>query len=424
MALKVELETWQEGVSKFESEKWPESLEIFDVWMATTAKIHFNIGMIFVNANKIPEAIRALNQAIDYDTFFAVAYFQRGACFFSQDLLEEAMNDFNQADRLMLDNTQIDYTQLGLDFKLFSFEILFNRGLCYAALGDTRSALKDFNNAVDRRPSDMREKYKALDDALRMDPTEAAETLNAFMVPRDKCYKPSASKMKNTPKIDFLGQSKVVAAVDINDSYTGFSGKALRETLGRTPSVGRNNRVNNTIKQSKSSDRIAKYEELLDSNSRGVPKRSNTIGNSTENNPNLSSRKSSMPRKPQPEERGRSESSIFNQTRNTSERRSLGRPEPSGHNRSRSDYTEIISQTRVDSAEFQANSNNRSLGRDRSRPDYSNATRSSSVSRPRLLENQSNSNTRLNTDNGQKSLGREQTKIDVQSPISPPVGSN
>ncbi|KAJ3126173.1 hypothetical protein HK098_007805 [Nowakowskiella sp. JEL0407] len=261
MALKLELETWQDGVKNFEKQNWNSALDVFEP-IANSAKIRFNVAMILVNTGQIGDAIVWLDRAIALDNFFAVAYFQRGACFFSQDLIKEALDDFNKTLELMRNNQFIDYTQLGLDYKLFTFEILFNMGLCYSVFGDERSAYGCFQDALDQRPDDMKgdEKYRALDEAVRMNIREIADTLNAFMVPRDKCYKPPQDKMKNTGKIDFLGSSKVVAAVDENDDYTGFSGKALRETLGRTNTAKKPERTitqsrSQTLKDSSRSDR-------------------------------------------------------------------------------------------------------------------------------------------------------------------------
>ncbi|KAJ1566090.1 hypothetical protein HK096_001939, partial [Nowakowskiella sp. JEL0078] len=222
MALKVELETWQSGVLKFELRKWSESLEIFRS-MTSTARIHFNIAMVYVNTDKIENAkyfqIKSLNQAIECDAFFAVAYFQRGACLFSQDHIEEALKDFDQTDRLLQDNSVIDYTHLGLEFKLVSFEIFFNRGLCFATLGDALNSSKSFEDAIKKRPTNLQDKYKVLDEALRIEPEVAAVKLNAFMVPRNRCFKPPESKIKNSAKKDYLGKPTVIVAIDVNDSY-------------------------------------------------------------------------------------------------------------------------------------------------------------------------------------------------------------
>ncbi|KAI8808219.1 hypothetical protein BJ742DRAFT_772214 [Cladochytrium replicatum] len=231
MALKIELVKWDEAVKAFSEKKWDQSLDCFEP-IADSSKIHFNIAMVYINLNDINSAIGALTRAVTCDPFFAAAYFQRGACYFSMDVLDEAVHDFDDALTFMRSNTYIDYTQLGLDFKLHSFQILFNRGLCFAAAGKSDVAMQDFNEASKVMPKELRGEFQAVDEALRMG-AKAAEYLDAFMIPRDKCYKPPASKVKNTLKMDFLGQSKVVATADQMDGYNGFSGKKLRPTLGR-----------------------------------------------------------------------------------------------------------------------------------------------------------------------------------------------
>ncbi|KAI8812138.1 hypothetical protein BJ742DRAFT_794944 [Cladochytrium replicatum] len=231
MAMKGELVQWQEAVAAFSDKRWEQALDAFE-GIADTSRIHFSIAMVYTNMNLIDDAIMALDRAVKSDPYFAAAYFQRGALRFSQDNLEEAVQNFDDALTFLRKNAFIDYTQLGLDFKLFAFQIHFNRGLCFAAASRVDSAMRDFEIALRSRPDELKNEYRAIDDAIKLG-DKAGEFLNAYMVPRDRCFRPAASKVKNTQKMDFLGSSKIVAVVDSTDNYTGFSGKQLRSTLGR-----------------------------------------------------------------------------------------------------------------------------------------------------------------------------------------------
>ncbi|CAG8550770.1 4741_t:CDS:2 [Racocetra fulgida] len=95
-------------------------------------------------------------------------------------------------------NMLIDYEQLGLKFRLYSCEVLFNRGLCYLYLGQTDQGLGDFSFAVKEKQT---EEHDVIDEAIEVQ-----------------------GKLKNVKTKDYLGKAKLVAAVDPEDAFTGFTG--------------------------------------------------------------------------------------------------------------------------------------------------------------------------------------------------------
>lgn len=113
----------------------------------------------------------------------------------------------------------IDYTQLGLDFKLFSCQVLFNRALCYIELGDMDQAMGDLWRATREKQTKA---HDILDQALR----DKGRDCTVFTVPHGVLYRPPESKVKNSKKKDYLGNSKVIAAIDATDSFAGFQGKS------------------------------------------------------------------------------------------------------------------------------------------------------------------------------------------------------
>ncbi|KAJ3081446.1 hypothetical protein HK102_002334, partial [Quaeritorhiza haematococci] len=233
MALKAELVTWQEGVEAYDDGDWDDALAIFES-IADTAKIHFNIAMTFLNLGLVEDAIGALTRAISCDPYLAIAYHQRGACFYRTGEFGEALQDFNDALTNMRGNLLIDYTQIGLNIKLYACEVAFNRGLCFLQLQQIEAGLAEIEDAARTRPND-----KAAGDMARISEAlefgEAAPNyVEPFSVPSNVIYRPPESKIKNSKKVDYLGKSKVVAAVDEKDTYTGFSGKQLKQaTLSR-----------------------------------------------------------------------------------------------------------------------------------------------------------------------------------------------
>jgi len=113
----------------------------------------------------------------------------------------------------------IDYTQLGLDFKLYSCQVLFNRGLCYIEVGEMDLGMTDLWRATREKQTKA---HDVLDQALR----DRGHDCTVFTVPQGVLYRPPESKVKNSKKKDYLGNSKVIAAIDATDSFAGFQGKS------------------------------------------------------------------------------------------------------------------------------------------------------------------------------------------------------
>lgn len=113
----------------------------------------------------------------------------------------------------------IDYTQLGLDFKLYSCQVLFNRALCYLELGEHDLAMTDMWRATREKQTKA---HDMLDQALR----DKGQDCTVFTVPQGVLYRPAESKVKNAKKKDYLGNSKVIAALDAKDAFAGFQGKS------------------------------------------------------------------------------------------------------------------------------------------------------------------------------------------------------
>ncbi|KAJ3108141.1 hypothetical protein HDU97_002053 [Phlyctochytrium planicorne] len=185
--------------------------------------------LAYLNLRQIDEAINCLTRAISCDVYLAVAYFQRGVCFYSKNMLSEALADFTDALAFLRGNLVIDYTQLGLAYKLYACEVSFNRGLCFAAVGQTDAAMADFDDAMRTRPLDGGggADHRRIEEALDLQ-DRAPDYLRPYDVPANIVYKPPPGKVKNVAQKDYLGKSKVVAAYDGSDGWAGFSGTKLK----------------------------------------------------------------------------------------------------------------------------------------------------------------------------------------------------
>ncbi|KAJ3246808.1 hypothetical protein HDU78_006115 [Chytriomyces hyalinus] len=232
-SVKDELLQWNEACQLFEARDYKQALILLDA-IADTSKIHFSMGIAFINLKKEEQAIAALSKAIACDKYMAIAYYVRGILFFRRDFFVEAIADFSDALETMRSNLIIDYTQLGMAHKLHAFEIAFNRGLCYSAKGNMDAAITDFDDADRLHPSsgDKLALEEKIDQAVDLG-ERAVDYVNVYEMDYAKAvFKPSEEKVKNAKRVNYLGASKVVAGVDETDAFAGFSGTLVKSQKG------------------------------------------------------------------------------------------------------------------------------------------------------------------------------------------------
>ncbi|KAJ2644746.1 hypothetical protein IW137_001999, partial [Coemansia sp. RSA 1287] len=203
--------------------------------IADSAKIHFNIGLILGRKGNHAGAMEAYNKALELDQYLVVAYFQRGVAHMVLNENASALDDFNSALKYLRDNEFIDYTQIGLDYKVYTCEVMYNRALCFFCLGQEEDALADLADASKRA---VEERHSWIKKAIASNGMDCP----LYCVPKGVVYRPSASKLQSTKKIDFLGTAKVIASADGKDNFTGFKGALVRkETLrnmGSSAAIG------------------------------------------------------------------------------------------------------------------------------------------------------------------------------------------
>ncbi|KAF9922910.1 hypothetical protein FBU30_006964 [Linnemannia zychae] len=204
--LKYELDQWNEGVIAFDQGLYEDALEIFEP-IADSAKIHFNIGVVLTTLGDFEGASAAFTRATNLDRFLAIAYFQNGVANVALEDYGKALSCFHDAFLYLRGNMVIDYTQLGLDFKLYSCQVLFNRALCYLELGEHDLGMTDMWRATREKQT---KDHDMLDQALR----DKGQDCTVFTVPQGVLYRPAESKVKNAKKKDYLGNAKVIAALD------------------------------------------------------------------------------------------------------------------------------------------------------------------------------------------------------------------
>lgn len=180
--------------------------------------------MIFATVGQHQEAIEYFQQAVQYDQYLAVSYFQEGVSNFMLENFEAAMTNFNTALLYLRGNSAIDYEQLGLKFKLFSCEVLFNRGLCFLEMGDNDKGMLDLQFACREK---VNPEHDIVDEAYR----DQGSGYTVFQIPPGTLYRPDEAKIRNIAVRDYLGKAKLIAATDENDVHTGFSGFERKMSL-------------------------------------------------------------------------------------------------------------------------------------------------------------------------------------------------
>lgn len=109
--------------------------------------------------------VECYQRALKRDNYLAVAYFQQGVSNFLVGDFEEALANFNDTLQHLRGNRYINYEQLGLNFRLFSCEVLFNRGLCYIYLQQKEAGMTDLTYAAEEKV--MLERHEVIDEAIR-----------------------------------------------------------------------------------------------------------------------------------------------------------------------------------------------------------------------------------------------------------------
>ncbi|GJJ08543.1 hypothetical protein Clacol_002761 [Clathrus columnatus] len=229
----AELETWDAALKAYDVEDFDKSLQLFSTLqtIADSSKILTNIALIYATLGEHEAAIENFNAATSLDQYLAVAYFQCGVSNFLLQRYDLALKDFEEALLNLRGNQAINYEQLGLQFKLYSAEVLFNKGLSQVYMGSVDDGLKDMREASLMKCTS---EHNVIDEAIR----DRAEGYTVFSIPVGVLYRPSENKIKNSASKDYLGKAKLIAVEDEREAYTSFTG-VTRFNQGLTPSGAR-----------------------------------------------------------------------------------------------------------------------------------------------------------------------------------------
>lgn len=147
-----QIRDWHRGVLAVAREDWDSALCFFSDVREPLARMYFNRGCVHLMAGDPEAALRAFDQAVTKDTCMAVGFLQRGVANFQLQRFQEAVSDFQLALAQLRDNAVIDYTQLGLNFKLQAWEVLYNMASAQCQAGLWTKAANTLVEAISKWP--------------------------------------------------------------------------------------------------------------------------------------------------------------------------------------------------------------------------------------------------------------------------------
>ncbi|XP_065736071.1 NADPH oxidase activator 1 [Phocoena phocoena] len=198
---------WHRGAQAVARGDWDYALRLFSSVPEPSARMRFNVGCVHLLAGDPEAALRAFDQAVTKDACMAVGFFQRGVANFQLGRFREALSDFQRTLAQLRGNAAIDYTQLGLRFKLQAWEVLFSVAAVQSQLGLWAEATHSLEEAISKGPEGARDD---LDIALGQVQKQAP--LQPRQVPRGEVFRPHRRHLEHLEPVDFLGKAKVVAS--------------------------------------------------------------------------------------------------------------------------------------------------------------------------------------------------------------------
>ncbi|KAG9126081.1 hypothetical protein FRC07_004955 [Ceratobasidium sp. 392] len=203
LSLKAELEAWASALNAYDEEDFAKALELFEP-IADTSRILTNIGLILATVGEHDRAVENFRRATELDNYLAIAYFQGGVSSFLLSDYEGAFEQFENAFMWLRGNQAINYEQLGLNFRLYTAEILFNRGLCLINIGRREDGLADLQAA---RLEKATPEHDVIDDAIR----DYGDGYTVFSIPVGILFRPNPNKIKNLQAKDYLGKARLIS---------------------------------------------------------------------------------------------------------------------------------------------------------------------------------------------------------------------
>uniref|UniRef100_A0A3Q1FJW3 NADPH oxidase activator 1 n=1 Tax=Acanthochromis polyacanthus TaxID=80966 RepID=A0A3Q1FJW3_9TELE len=187
------LRLWDESVQAVDVKDWKSALATLEQINEPTSRTFFNTASAHLALGQLDLAMRALHFCISKDERLAVGFFQRAAVM----MLEEALSDCIWAQKHMRGNVVIDYKQLGLRFKLYSWQVSYNAAAVYCRMGQWEQATDVLLLASQGG------RGTNIDAALD---SIAVKVLAPLLVPEGVVFRPRKQDVEQLQQRDFLGK--------------------------------------------------------------------------------------------------------------------------------------------------------------------------------------------------------------------------
>ncbi|CAL8248411.1 unnamed protein product [Merluccius merluccius] len=211
------LRLWDEAVKAMDARDWPRALETARNVSEPNGRTLFIEASAHLALQELEPALQALNEVIIKDGRLAVAFFQRSAVLMQLDRLDDALSDCIWAQKHMRGNTVIDYRQLGLRYKLFSWQVLYNAAAVYCRMGQWEQAREVLLSASLEKGAG---RASSIEPGLES--ISRGEVLTPILVPEGEVFRPRKQEVEQLQQKDFLGKAKVITSMIPNDDFGGF----------------------------------------------------------------------------------------------------------------------------------------------------------------------------------------------------------
>uniref|UniRef100_A0A3Q3N0K6 NADPH oxidase activator 1 n=1 Tax=Mastacembelus armatus TaxID=205130 RepID=A0A3Q3N0K6_9TELE len=226
------LQLWDESVQAVDTQDWQGALAKLEQIREPTTRTLFNAASAHLALGQLEQALKALDLTIAKDERLAVGFFQRAAVMMQVDRLEEALSDCIWAQKHMRGNTVIDYRQLGLRFKLYSWQVLYNAAVVYCRMGQWEQAREVLLSASQEGGASRGGNIEVALDCILQE-----EVLAPLFVPEGTVFRPRKQDLEQLQQRDFLGKAKVICSVIPNDDFGGFEPLRLQKPGFYEPKV-------------------------------------------------------------------------------------------------------------------------------------------------------------------------------------------
>ncbi|XP_041854754.1 NADPH oxidase activator 1-like [Melanotaenia boesemani] len=216
------LQLWNESVQALDARDWQGALAKLQQITEPTSRILFNTASAHLALGQLDMALQDLDLTIAKDERLAVGFFQRAAVLMQMDRLEAALSDCIWAQKHMRGNVIIDYRQLGLRYKLLSWQVLYNTAAVYCRMGQWEQAREVLLSASQERGA-----ARGTDIEVALNSVERKVVPAPLLVPEGVVFRPRKQDIEQLQQRDFLGKAKVISSVIPNDDFGGF--EPLRE---------------------------------------------------------------------------------------------------------------------------------------------------------------------------------------------------